>query len=138
MDHVVARTTTTVRLHTGDGLPVREIDTQLRYDSRDPLVISFVFLLHEQNVLWALGRDLVAAGLIAPAGYGDVVLRPDDQDPGRVEFWFTDGGEGSKLSAPLSEIAAFVDRTHELVPMGEEWLWLDLDAELAKVLPAVE
>jgi len=133
MQHVTARTSTTVLMHTRVG-PARRIPVELRYDSRDPFVITFAFLLSKHNVLWALGRDLVAAGLIAPTGDGDVMLHPRSEDANQVEFHFTGGQDTSMLSASLAEVADFVDRTHALVPMGHEKCWLDLDGELVKLL----
>jgi hypothetical protein len=56
------------------------------------------------------GRDLLADGLLAPTGEGDVRVSPAAQ-----------------------ELAAFLDSTYDLVLAGEESSWFDFDHEMEKL-----
>ncbi|WP_196778074.1 SsgA family sporulation/cell division regulator [Lentzea aerocolonigenes] len=137
MDHVTTRTTSALHMSCADGTE-RSLATGIVYDTRDPYTLAFVFTVGSQQVRWAIGRDLVAAGLLAPTGDGDVVVRPAEDDATRVEFRLADHGRVSTLSAALLDVAEFVDRTFEVVPMGEESRWMDLDGEIEKLLSAIE
>ena len=54
----------------------------LRYDTRDPYAIIAAFRTGRAGwVEWVFSRDLLADGLIADAGDGDVRIRPGTGDP---------------------------------------------------------
>ncbi|MER6900642.1 SsgA family sporulation/cell division regulator, partial [Amycolatopsis sp. NPDC000740] len=76
--------------------------------------------------------DLLADGLLAPAGDGDVQVRPAADDSRvLVELNAPDGS--AVLEAAANELADFLDRTYDEVPVGSEDRCFDFDEELAKL-----
>src|SRR4051812_22692210 len=65
------------------------------YDPSDPWAVWITFPGPNDDVRWALGRDLLLQGLTDPAGEGDVQLWPSIDEDGRaavvVEFCSPDG-----------------------------------------------
>jgi hypothetical protein len=98
----------------------------------------------DEPVEWTFARDLLAEALLAPAGLGDVQAWPAAESAGPQE----DGAGTEKIlnivlgsadgrarfEAGAAGIEAFLARTYELVPDGQESGCLDLDAGLAELL----
>jgi len=126
-----------VRLVGPDGLVV-ELAAGLRYSRRDPYAVRVSFDAGLGGpVEWVLGRDLLAAALEGPEGIGDVRAWPSRGAAGgeRVLVIVLAPPEGSaRFEAGAAGIEAFLARTFELVPAGQESGCLDLDAELAELL----
>jgi hypothetical protein len=81
-----------------------------------------------------LSRELLTEGLTRAAGLGDVRITPDAGNQHTLLL---------RLSAPLGqvtfrvdarELAEFLDATFDMLPLGEELLWVPLDAEIAALL----
>ncbi|MFD8554785.1 SsgA family sporulation/cell division regulator [Streptomyces fradiae] len=150
----------------------------LRYDPADPFAVRMAFpapaTLEGVEAEWAFSRDLLAAGADAPAGVGDVRIRPYRPPPsGVVLHTRARGGGGARppggrgggappgAAAPggsrppphdrtvvefhavegvavvhvrTSEVRRFLRRTRQVVPSGCEYLFLDLDRDLAHLL----
>src|SRR5690606_41932310 len=74
--------TLVVELQAGDSdrFPVL---AHLSYDPADPFAVTVVFS-HDGRVLarWQLDREVVAGGLLGPAGVGDVRLSPQARGVG--------------------------------------------------------
>ena len=117
----------------------------LHYSGGDPYAIRMAFHVGaEDPVEWIFARDLLADGLMAPEGDGDVqiwpsspALGPDGQTQGPLSVL------NVKLSSPFGEahfeapaeaIANFLDRTYRIVQMGKESEVIDIDAELNGLL----
>ena len=83
----------------------------LAWSSNDPLVVVCEF--PEERVSWIIGRDLLAAGLDAPAGLGDVAVLPDLLDPERLELILSSPYGRVGLLLPRTELAAFLRATRE-------------------------
>lgn len=100
----------------------------VRFDDREPDVLLFTFLPRTPG--WVIGRDLLAAGLMAEAGELDVVVRPE---PDTDEVALVLGTEAGKviIRLPWDPIAAFVRRAYEHVPRGCEYDGLDWGQLLA-------
>jgi hypothetical protein len=124
----------------------------LYYTSRDPYAIQIAFHVGtDEPVEWTLARDLLEAALHSREGIGDVQAWPSvatgDPDAGEG-----DAGEGdaagtrilnivmtspfgrAQFEAPAATVASFLHRTYEIVPVGEESLFMDFDAELTELL----
>jgi len=113
----------------------------LHYNGSDPYAIRMAFYVGtEDPVEWIFGRELLADGMAAPVGEGDVQIWPSPPAAGP-------GGEpGGPLSvlnirlsspfgeahfeAPADAIGNFLDRTYSVVRMGQESAAIDIDAEL--------
>jgi hypothetical protein len=112
------------------------LDASLRYDRDDPYAVQLSFPTPSgEPIEWIFARSLVADGLTAPAGGGDVRIWPSPQDlggPVYVELCSPSGRALFAVRRPV--LAGFVARCHALVPPGTESDFLDLDAELALLL----
>ncbi|WP_374984901.1 SsgA family sporulation/cell division regulator [Streptomyces fradiae] len=108
----------------------------LRYDPADPFAVRMAFpapaTLEGVEVVWEFSRDLLAAGADAPAGVGDVRIRPYGHDRTVVEFHAVEGV--AVVHIRTSEVRRFLRRTRQVVPCGCEYLFLDLDRDLAHLL----
>jgi hypothetical protein len=116
------------------------------YSSQDPYAVMMTLDTGaDQPVQWSFARDLLAAALLAPAGMGDVQAWPAAVSAGAADD--EAGADGKFLNIMLSSpdgrarfetvaagIEAFLARTFELVPAGQESGYLDLDAGLAELL----
>ena len=120
----------------------------LSYRSADPYAVRMAFDIGtDKPVEWILGRELLAAGLQASEGLGDVRAWPSagSCDPDVVAMG---GGTGSAIlniamSSPYGQaqfevsakaIEDFLERTYQLVAIGQESAHLDFDAELTDLL----
>ncbi|MEV6805525.1 SsgA family sporulation/cell division regulator, partial [Streptomyces sp. NPDC051129] len=61
------------------------VPATLRYTTADPLAVYLDFpaeaALHGREVTWTFARSLLDEGLEAPAGHGDVRVRPYGRTP---------------------------------------------------------
>ncbi|MEW2624023.1 SsgA family sporulation/cell division regulator [Streptomyces sp. NPDC048106] len=112
------------------------IPATLRYDRCDPFAVRMTFpapaTLAGVEVCWTFARDLLAAGLLAPEGQGDVRVRPYGYDRVVLEFHAPEGTAVVHVRA--GEIRRFLEAAGELVPLGLEHLQLDLDHQLAELM----
>jgi hypothetical protein len=109
-----------------------ELPARWCYDPADPCAIRLSVCHRRRWRDWLLARDLLAAGLFAATGDGDV----------RVEPWPGDGLLVT-LDSPSGHAVLLLDARHAerallgsyaLVPDGTEGERLDWDGELAEVL----
>ncbi|MEV8564993.1 SsgA family sporulation/cell division regulator [Streptomyces sp. NPDC051322] len=112
------------------------VPTTLRYDREDPFAVSVDFppqaTLEGVEVSWAFARELLAAGVSAPAGAGDVRIRPYGYDRTVLEFHAREGV--AMVHMHTSELRIFLERTEALVPSGDEQSFLDVDGGVAELL----
>jgi hypothetical protein len=117
----------------------------LHYSCHDPYAVRMSLNAgRDEPVEWRLSRDLLAAALHAREGIGDVRAWPSPAPAAPVQS----AGTGEKIlnielgppdgyarfEASATEIEAFLARTYELVPAGQEPDCLNLDAELIELL----
>ncbi|SFW70097.1 SsgA family sporulation/cell division regulator [Amycolatopsis australiensis] len=114
------------------GAAPRPVPAELEYDTRDPYAVAVVLHAGASAVRWLFGRDLLADGLLTRCGDGDVRVGPA-ADPALVVVELTSPDGAAVLEAPAKEIAAFLDRTYDVIPAGSETDWFDFQAELAKL-----
>ncbi|WP_455351536.1 SsgA family sporulation/cell division regulator [Streptomyces sp. SYSU K217416] len=115
---------------------VQSVPATLRYDREDPFAVRMAFpapaTLEGIEVSWAFARELLETGVDAPAGMGDVRVRPYGFDRTVVEFHAAEGT--AIVHIRTSELRSFLQRTAVLVPAGREHLFLDMDHDLAELL----
>jgi hypothetical protein len=114
------------------GAGPRPVPAELEYDTLDPYAVAVVLHAGPSAVRWLFGRDLLADGLLARCGDGDVRIGPAG-DPALVVVELSSPDGAAVLEAPAQEIAAFLDRTYDVIPAGSESDWFDFDEELAKL-----
>lgn len=111
------------------------VATRWTYHTADPYAVLLEIQTRKSRwVEWAIGRDLLVAGLTEPAGLGDVRLRPmrtEEWDVILIEIRSPDGHAILEVDRDLLE--RFVNSTVELVAQGTEMGTVDMDAEIAKL-----
>jgi hypothetical protein len=116
-------TATVVEFVRPDG-SVEPMNVDLHYRSDDPHAVTMLFHARDQESIWLVGRELLADGILSPAGLGDVRLRPGDGDLLVLELFTEDSHAVFHLSA--TELQRFLDSTYAAVPAGRETLDFDL------------
>ncbi|MFG2651449.1 SsgA family sporulation/cell division regulator [Streptomyces sp. NPDC048436] len=116
---------------------VLEAELTLTYTTKDPLAVTLTFPPPEAEqtpTTWVLSRDLLASGLQAPVGEGDVVIRP----AGRHRVMVTLSSPGGRVRGEFERapVEAFVREAYALLPAGEEDAALDLDGLISALLAA--
>lgn len=131
---------TTVQGHLAMGLVVSpeltfNIVVDLEYDPGDPYAVRFTFHLPgDQPVTWVFARELLLDGLSGPSGEGDVHIRPVGEELAEVGIVLRAPGGDAVLLCSAAPLVAFLARTDRLVPMGQEIIARELDAQLADIL----
>ncbi|MEO6205824.1 MAG: SsgA family sporulation/cell division regulator [Mycobacteriales bacterium] len=122
----------------GASLPV---SATLRYDVDDPYAVTVAFNTSDSRsddtevVEWTFARALLADGVSASAGQGDVRAWPAVASGEAVVCLSLSSPSGTALfELPTRALVEFLTRTFVSVPTGAESDHLDLDAELALLL----
>ena len=124
------------------------------YNGSDPYAVRMAFHVGtDEPVEWIFARDLLAAGTESRQGDGDVQVWPspvsaaeaDDQEP--VDVAELTGTREKVLNielsspfgqahfeAPAEAMSAFLRRTYQIVPAGQESRFIDMDTELNDLL----
>ncbi|MQS38071.1 SsgA family sporulation/cell division regulator [Streptomyces katsurahamanus] len=115
------------------------IPVELRYGAEDPYAVRMTFHLPgDAPVTWSFGRDLLMDGLLCPSGEGDVHIAP--AGPGEcadIGIRLQVRGDRALFLVSAAPIAAFLDRTDRLVPLGRERSYGDFEADLDQALKAI-
>jgi hypothetical protein len=112
----------------------------LSYSAEDPYAIRIAFHAGlDEPIEWILGRDLIAKGLSGWAGIGDVQVWPSpasqDGVSGRVvNIGLSSPSGHAHFEAPAADLGEFLHRTYQVVPIGRESAYVDIDAELNDLL----
>jgi len=116
----------------------------LYYSCHDPYAVKMAFHVGtDEPVEWVLARDLLAAALHCREGIGDVQAWPSaaSSDQGGaaagqkiLNIAMRSPFGHAQFEASAAAIEAFLARTYQLVPDGQESAHLDFDAELAELL----
>jgi hypothetical protein len=120
-----------------EGVP---LVASLYYSAEDPYAIRIAFHAGlDEPIEWVLGRELLAQGLSDREGLGDVQVwpsaAPQDSVPGGVlnlELFSPSGH--AHFEAPAIELEEFLHRTYQVVPIGRESEYIDMDTELSALL----
>ena len=111
---------------------VIEQSVEARLVAAAPRMADIPATLEGVDVCWTFARDLLAAGMEAPEGDGDVRVRPYGYDRTVLEFHAPEGT--AVIHVRSGELRRFLEATSELVPTGLEHLHLDLDHDLAELM----
>ncbi|BFV56497.1 SsgA family sporulation/cell division regulator [Kitasatospora sp. CMC57] len=110
-----------------------EFTAQLEYRADDPFAVQMVFgadcALDESPVTWTFARHLLVEGLHAPAGRGDVRVRPHNREQTAIEFRTAAGC--AVLMVRTADVRSFLAATQQVVPLGSEGRLIAWDEELA-------
>ena len=123
----------------------------LYYSGSDPYAVRMAFHVGtDEPVEWIFARDLLAAGIDARQGEGDVKVWPSAQSCAESDGLEVIGDahtEGTVLNielsspfgqahfeAPAQAMGAFLQRTYQIVPAGQESGYIDIEAELNDLL----
>jgi hypothetical protein len=133
-----------VAVHTD---AVHQSQFVLPYDSTTPLLSRLSFHIDEPFAVsvafrtewgrwieWTFARDLLVTGLTEPSGIGDVRVRPDlseDETLLTLEIESPDGYAAFDLER--EDIDTFVNATIELVPLGAESEYFDVDGLIEEI-----
>lgn len=108
----------------------------LHYTATDPYAIRMAFHIGvDEPVEWIFGRELLAVGAAEPVGEGDIQIWPADEDTLGVALCSPHGS--AFFEAPLLDLIEFLQRTYEIVAPGREPDFVDIDAELDRILGEV-
>ncbi|WP_010309172.1 SsgA family sporulation/cell division regulator [Saccharopolyspora spinosa] len=158
-DHGTVLATMTFNLVAPAGA-IAPVGVELRYDSRNPYEIAMKLNVGtDGQVDWVIARDLLADGLIAEAGEGDVRIRPRLDSSGVVVIELSSpSGQASfevrprldasgvvviELSSPsgqasfevdADQLVDFVNDTYDVVAPGDEHRWMNVDEVLSRLL----
>lgn len=95
-----------------------ESNVSVTYNPDRPYEITAVFAHGDRVVEWALSRELLVSGYITRVGLGDARIQPRADGHLRITLT-TDSGHGA-FDIDGHQLAAFLGRTFDLVPLGRE------------------
>jgi hypothetical protein len=122
---VIARTGMTL---IGDPSDI-DVDAELTFHSRDPFAVRVVFsVASAPAVEWVFSRELLVDGVSAPAGTGDVQVFPCHRG---IVFELNSPSGRARLLADADALTQFAQDTLDVVPLGAESKYFDLDQEIA-------
>jgi hypothetical protein len=121
------------------------------YSGSDPYAVRMAFHVGtDEPVEWIFARDLLAAGIESRQGEGDVHVWPSSGSgslsadlglPGSAEpgekvlnIELSSPFGQAHFEAPAQAMAAFLRRTYQIVPPGQESNHIDIEAELNDLL----
>ncbi|MFI9543796.1 SsgA family sporulation/cell division regulator [Streptomyces sp. NPDC052016] len=108
-------------------LPV-PINCEFSFHPRDPYAVTLIFDAEgERPVRWVFARELLAEGLTATAGQGDVAVWLEHDPDGASSMWVEVGNALHKalFEIPGPPIAQWLASTYALVPRGQEMVGVD-------------
>lgn len=88
----------------------RDLTVALSWTPAESAIVTARFP-HQPDTSWVLGRELLAAGCLAPSGVGDVALLPDPFDPATAELVLSNGHTRICIAVRVAALAEFLDRT---------------------------
>lgn len=133
-DHVTLRSSAVFDL-LAPRTPAVPVQVALRYDTRDPYAIVAAFRTGRAGwVEWVFSRDLLADGLIADAGDGDVRIRPGAGDPEIVVVELNSPSGHAVFEASAQRLAEFLDASYDIILPGNETLWMNVDDALDQMI----
>lgn len=137
MLHLPRTITTPLALVVTTATGEAELDAELRYDPTDPFAVSLAIGVDcGEPVVWTFARDLLAAGITAPAGEGDITVEPDPVAEASERLLRITLATDCLATMVTSADRAveFLVETYAAVPTGAELERIDFDAEIEALL----
>jgi hypothetical protein len=112
----------------------------LYYSQEDPYAIRIAFHVGlDEPVEWIFARELLSTGVEGEEGLGDVKVWPSAGSesglPGSVlNIELSSPFGQAHFEAPAGAMSAFLHRTYQIVPSGQESDYIDIEAELNDLL----
>jgi len=104
------------------------------YSGSDPYAVRMAFHVGtDEPVEWIFARDLLAAGIESRQGEGDVQVWPSPESvaEGKVlNIELSSPFGQAHFEAPAEAMSAFLRRTYQIVPAGQESRYIDIETEL--------
>lgn len=112
-----------------------DVPTTMSFEQSDPFAVTLTFHAASGDVVWMMARHVLLQGLTSPAGDGDIRVFPSiDEDASAVTVLDFSSPNGHLVGqVPTRELQEFVAETIAVVPVGDESMFLDIDA-LAEAL----
>jgi len=117
------------------------------YCGTDPYAVRMAFHVGtDEPVEWIFARDLLASGIRSRQGEGDVKVWPSAKscaEPDRpaagpeytvLNIELSSPFGQAHFEAPAQAMAAFLQRTYQIVPAGQESGFVDIETELNDLL----
>jgi len=99
-----------------------KMDTEFSFDTADPYAVKMSF--HDpagELIEWSVAREIMFKGMTEMSGGMDVQFWPTGVSKTHTAISLNNPEEGDALLAVrTSEIKAFLKKTEELLPMGQE------------------
>jgi len=106
----------------------------LFYSGDDPYAVRMAFHVGtDEPVEWIFARDLLAHGMAAPAGEGDVKVWPSS-DGDTLNLVLSSPFGQAHFEVPTAAMATFLRRTYDAIPAGHEGDFFDISGELDGLL----
>ncbi|MBA0124709.1 SsgA family sporulation/cell division regulator [Haloechinothrix sp. YIM 98757] len=105
------------------------------YHPEEPFSITVAFQTGvDQWVEWVFARDLLMAGVVGPAGIGDVRFIPFDDGDERLLLLQIESDQGrASWFLDRREAEEFLEVTLEEVPAGSEEQYFDVDKLIEEI-----
>ncbi|WP_190824813.1 SsgA family sporulation/cell division regulator [Saccharopolyspora pogona] len=133
-DHGTVLATMVFNLVAPAGV-IAPVGVELRYDSRNPYEVCMKFNVGKAGqVDWVIARDLLADGLVAEAGEGDVRIRPRLDEPTLVMIALSSPSGQATFEVNADQLADFLNDTYDAVAPGDEHRWMNVDETLSRLL----
>ncbi|SDZ49581.1 Streptomyces sporulation and cell division protein, SsgA [Saccharopolyspora shandongensis] len=134
-DHSTVLATMVFNLVAPAGV-IAPVGVELRYDSRNPYEICMKLNVGKSGqVDWVIARDLLADGLVAEAGEGDVRIGPRLDRPGLVVIALSAPSGQATFEVNADQLVDFLNDTYDAVAPGDEHRWMNVDEALSRLLP---
>ncbi|MER7742935.1 SsgA family sporulation/cell division regulator [Streptomyces sp. NPDC096538] len=112
------------------------VPARFLYVSTDPYAVQVTFnITPDRGAQWTFARELLDQGLKTTAGTSDVRIAPIDPSQGHdfaIEFESPSGF--ARFEGFADPIKSWIARTYEVVPVGSESSFLEVDRFLDEVL----
>ncbi|MGW1076294.1 SsgA family sporulation/cell division regulator [Streptomyces sp. NPDC002537] len=112
------------------------VTAAFKYRSRTPYEVQVTFTHREQFLAyWVFSRSLLMQGVTRPVGEGSVRVWPGVEKGQPVAYLgFYGDRSGAVYRTRLADLVNWNTRTEILVPVGSEYMHVDVDAGLAALL----